>query len=122
MKKSHSFLRVLPGLVVTVWLPGCATQAPSPETSQAIIHSLITPIPEPPWRLGVAWLPGKRSGAVLGASGVEHVVWKKSPHRFHEVAPPEVTEQDLQILLETPIPVGVFEDCPLLPGKKSHDF
>lgn len=133
------FRLLLPSLAVAALLPGCATPRIPTETSQAIIQSLIQPHPEPPWRLGVAWLPGEMGGAAIRSVGVEHVVHRKplqlsAPFIEARAIPPisapshsddeierawrkfcrnrlGMTERDRQIIRDTPVPLWAFGNC-----------
>ena len=133
------FRLLLPALAIAALLPGCATPRIPAEASQIVINSLIRPQSEPPWRLGVAWLPGGMGGAAIRSAGVEHVVHKKSvpvsvatteasaesassssSYSDDEVKRAwrkfcrnrlDMTERDLQIIQNTPVPVWAFGNC-----------
>jgi hypothetical protein len=135
----NSFRLLLPSLAVAALLPGCATPRIPAETSQAVIQSLIQSAPEPPWRLGVAWLPGGMGGAAIRSPGVEHLVHKKSiqvsvataeasamsasPSSSYSDDEIErawrkfcrnrlgMTDRDRQIIRDTPVPVWAFGNC-----------
>lgn len=132
------FRLLLPSLAIAALLPGCATPRISAETSQAVIQSLIPPHSEPPWRLGVAWLPGGMGGAAFRSAGIEHVVYRQplqlsvaategwalsatsSSYSDDEVERAwrkfcrnrlDMTEGDRQIIWDTPVPVWAFGNC-----------
>ncbi len=132
------FRLILPALAIAALLPGCATPRIPAEASQIVIHSLIQPVPESPWRLGVAWLPGGMGGTATRAAGIEQVVHRKplqvsdasakTPRLFP--LPPsysddeverawrkfcrnrlDMTERDRQIIRDTPVPLWAFGNC-----------
>lgn len=133
------FRLLLPTLAVATLLPGCATHRIPSEISQAVIQSLIRPQSEPPWRLGMAWLPGGIGGAAIRSTGVEHVVHRKPlqvsdtsaetptlsrlpppPNSDDEVERPwrkfcrnrlGMTERDRQIIRDTAVPLWAFGNC-----------
>jgi len=133
------FRLLLPSLAVAALLPGCATPRIPAETSQVVIQSLIQSAPEPPWRLGVVWLPGGTGGAAIRSAGVEHVVHRKPlqlsvPSAEARAIPPipsqshsddeverawrkfcrnrlGMTERDRQIIRDTPVPLWAFGNC-----------
>jgi hypothetical protein len=132
------FRLLLPSLAVAALLPGCATPRIPAEVSQAVIQSLIQPVPGPSWRLGVAWLPGEMGGAAIRSAGIEHVVHKSLqlsvPSAEALAIPPipsssysddeverawrkfcrnrlDMTERDRQIIRDTRVPVWAFGNC-----------
>lgn len=128
-------------LAATIFLPGCAQLRPSSETSRLVIKSLTAETQlTSPWRLGIAWIPGDHGGAALRPAGVEHVVRKKNPIPFHVVLGQnrdltpgsrptsqgdetdrawrkfcrhqlDMTDQERQIIRDTPIPEWLVGQC-----------
>jgi len=135
------FRLLLPALAFAALLPGCATPRIPAEASRSVIQSLIQPVPESPWRLGVAWLPGGMGGAAIRSAGIEHVVHRKPlqvplasaetptlplpPFPSPSYSDDEVerawrkfcrnrlgmTERDRQIIQDTPVPLWAFGNC-----------
>jgi hypothetical protein len=128
-------------LAAAMILPGCTPLRPSPEASRRVIESLTAEDQPPsPWRLGLAWVAGDHGGAALRPVGIEHVVRQKDPIPFHvvpgqnpditPVAPPtsqdeetdrawrkfcrhqlDMTEQERQVIRDTPIPDWLVGQC-----------